>query len=330
MDISFYLVELLRLHDCVIIPDLGGFIANYRPAEMDLAGNSFNPPVKEVIFTGKLNKNDGLLVNYISETEGIGYIEARQVISEFVDETWSKLENGEEIEFKHIGNLKYDRNEKLIFEPVVHENFLLEAYGLEGFHFPQLEHEKLIPSKRLFVDKEAVRPVFSSRRVKALAVGVPLLLALIFVPVSKYIRNDNKMPNLQTSSAAPITLSETISSRSTVKLDSLNNKIAETRVVKKAEPIATQPFGNQVKPETVAIKSNSRYRLIGGCFSLRQNADKFLEKLRASGFKSEMKVQPNGTFLVIVQTYSDKSEATAALKTLRDEDPKAGYWMSAN
>ena len=58
MDISLYLVELLRLHDCVIIPDLGGFIANYRPAEMDLAGNRFNPPVKEVIFSGKLNKND--------------------------------------------------------------------------------------------------------------------------------------------------------------------------------------------------------------------------------------------------------------------------------
>ncbi len=330
MDISFYLVELLRLHDCVIIPDLGGFIANYRPAEMDLAGNSFNPPVKEVIFTGKLNKNDGLLVNYISETEGIGYIEARQVISEFVDETWSKLENGEGIEFKCIGNLKYDRNEKLIFEPAVHENFLLEAYGLEGFHFPQLEHEKLIPTKRLFVDKEAVRPVFSSRRVKALAVGVPLLLALIFVPVSKYIRNDNKMPNLQTSSAAPITLNETIKSPSTLKIDSSNSKVVEKPVVKKTESVELQQSVNQAQPEPIAIKSNSRYRLIGGCFSLRENADKFLEKLRSNGFKSEMKVQPNGTFLVIVQTYTDKSEATVALKNLRETDPATGYWMSAN
>ena len=330
MDISLYLVELLRLHDCVIIPDLGGFIANYRPAEMDLAGNRFNPPVKEVIFSGKLNKNDGLLVNYISETEGIGYIEARQVISEFVDETWSNLENGDQIEFKHIGFLKFDRNEKLIFEPVVHENFLLEAYGLEGFHFPQLEHEKLIQTKRLFVDKEAVRPVFSSRKVKALAVGVPLLLALIFVPVSKYVRNNNQMPNFQTSSAAPFTLNETIASRSTVKFDSLNPKATETQTVKKTEPIAAQPSVNQAQPEALVIKSNSRYRLIGGCFSLRENADKFLEKLRASGFKSEMKVQPNGTFLVIVQSYTDKTEATTALKNLRETDPATGYWMSAN
>ncbi len=330
MDISLYLVELLRLHDCVIIPDLGGFISNYRPAEMDLAGNRFNPPVKEVIFSGKLNKNDGLLVNYISETEGLGYIEARHMISEFVDETWSKLENGDQIEFKHIGTLKFDKNEKLIFEPVVHENFLLEAYGLEGFHFPQLEHEKLIQTKRLFVDKEAVRPVFSSRKVKALAVGVPLLLALLFIPVSKYVRNNNQMTNLQTSSAAPTILNETIKTPSTLKIDSLNSKSPENQIVVKVEPVNTQPSVNQAQPEPVAIKSNSRYRLIGGCFSLRENADKFLEKLRSSGFKSEMKVQPNGTFLVVVQSYTDKAEATLALKNLRETDPATGYWMSAN
>ena len=330
MDISFYLVELLRLNDCVIIPDLGGFIANYRPAEMDLASNSFNPPVKEVIFSGKLNKNDGLLVNYISETEGLGYIEARQVIAEFVDEIWSKLENGDQIDFKQLGSLKFDRNEKLIFEPVVHENFLLDAYGLEGFHFPQLEHEKLIQTKRLFIDKEAVRPVFSSRKVKALAIGVPLLLALIFIPVSKFVRKDNQMPNLQTSSATPITLRETIKSTSTLKIDSLKWKAPDSQIVNKVETVSLQPSVNQVQPETVAIKSNSRYRLIGGCFSLRTNADKFLDKLRANGFKSEMKVQPNGTFLVIVQSYTDKYEASAALKNLRETDPATGYWMSAN
>ena len=138
MDITFYLVELLRLHDCVIVPDLGGFITNYRPAEMDLVSNRFSPPVKDIIFTGKLSKNDGLLVNYISETEGVGYLEARQIISEFVDEIWSKLENGETIEFQNIGTLHFDRNEKLIFEAKVHENFLLDAYGMRDSSFRNL------------------------------------------------------------------------------------------------------------------------------------------------------------------------------------------------
>lgn len=324
MDITFYLVELLRLHDCVIVPDLGGFVTNYRPAEMDLANNSFNPPVKEIIFTGKLSKNDGLLVNYISETEGVGYFEARQIISEFVDEIWSKLENGEKIEFQNVGSLQFDRNEKLIFEPEVHENFLLEAYGMDGFQFPVLEHKEIISSKRVFADKEAVRPVFSSRKAKALIVGIPILLAMIFIPVSKYSWNNN--PNTQVSSTASIPTS--IMGTPVVKA------VIDSAVVKKtplkADSVVAMPAVISAQPAPVTIKSDGRYRLIGGCFKLRENADNFLSKLKASGFKSELKVQPNGSFLVIVQTYTDKNEAMVALKGLRESEPQAGYWMSAN
>jgi len=326
MDITFYLVELLRLHDCVIVPDLGGFVSNYRPAEMDLVGNSFNPPVKEVIFTGKLSKNDGLLVNYISETEGIGYMEARQIISEFVDEVWSKLENGEKIEFQNIGSLQFDRNEKLIFEPELHENFLLEAYGLEGFQFPQLEHNTTISTKRIFADKEAVRPVFNSRKVKVLAVGIPILLALIFIPVSKYTSKNNSTITFQSSSTTSIPIINSTSPSSLVTNDTISyNKqrgtIPESAIV---QPVSDKSHASLVN------HSGARYRVIGGCFKLRENADKFLAKLQQSGFKSELKVLANGTFLVIVQAYSDKNEATAALRSLRQNDPGTGYFMTAN
>jgi len=322
MDITFYLVELLRLHDCVIVPDLGGFVTNYRPAEMDLVSNSFNPPVKEIIFTGKLSKNDGLLVNYISETEGVGYFEARQIISEFVDEIWSKLENGEKIEFHNVGSLQYDRNEKLIFEPEVHENFLLDAYGMEGFQFPLLEHKEIITAKRVFADKEAVRPVFSSRKVKALIVGIPILLALIFIPATKYSWNNN--PNNQVSSTTSIPLNVMDTPSTATVIDSV------AKVPLRVDSVSVQPSVIPAQQESVAIKSDGRYRLIGGYFKSRRNAENFLEKLKASGFKSEMKVLQNESFLVIVQTYTDKNEATVALKSLREAEPQTGYWMSVN
>jgi len=325
MDITFYLVELLRLHDCVIVPDLGGFVTNYRAAEMDLANNSFNPPVKEIIFTAKLSKNDGLLVNYISETEGVGYFEARQIISEFVDEIWSKLENGEKIEFHNVGSLQYDRNEKLIFEPEVHENFLLEAYGMEGFQFPQLEHKEIITSKHVFANKEAVRPVFSTRRVRAiLVVGVPILLALIFFPVTKFSWDRN--PNTQVSSTTSIPMS--IMGDPTVS--NATDSVVTNKVPLKVDSAPAQTVVVAAQPENVTIKSSGRYRVIGGYFKSRQNAEKFLEKLKISGFKSEMKVLPNESFLVIVQSYTDKSEATLALKGLREAEPETGYWMSVN
>lgn len=322
MDITFYLVELLRLHECVIVPDLGGFVTNYRPAEMDLVNNRFNPPVKEIIFTGKLSKNDGLLVNYISDAEGVGYFEARQIISEFVDETWSKLENGEKIEFHNVGSLQFDRNEKLIFEPEVHENFLLDAYGMEGFQFPQLLHNEIIPTKRVFANKESVRPVFSSRKVKALIVGIPILLALIFIPVSKYSWKNN--PSTQVSSTISIPMNGLVVPATKIDSD------VDNKVPMKVDSDAVQPTVSQTQPEPVVIHSDARYRVIGGCFKLRQNADRFFEKLQANGYRSELKVLPNGLFLVIVQSYSDKNEATTALKAMRKAEPQAGYWMSVN
>jgi nucleoid DNA-binding protein len=327
MEFTLYLVELLRLHDCVIVPDLGGFVCNYRPAEMDLAGNSFKPPVKEIIFTGKLSKNDGLLVNYISEIEGVGYMEARQMISEFVDETWSKLENREKITFRRIGSLQFDRNEKLIFEPDIHENYLLEAYGLEGFQFPQLEHKEIISAKRVFTGKEAIRPVLKSRKVKALVIGIPVLLALVFIPVSRYSLKNNSPVTLQTSSTTSFPINGPLVPSAFADHDSAALlKPSAIRI----ESSASQSHTDLLKPIDPAKLSNLRYRIIGGCFKIRLNADHFLEKLQENGFKSELKVLPNGTFLVIVQSYSDRNEAMTAMNSLRLNDPKAGYWMSAN
>ena len=326
MDITFYLIELLRLHDCVIVPELGGFVTNYRPAEMDLANNRFNPPVKEVIFTSKLSKNDGLLVNYISEIEGVGYLEARQIVAEFVDETWSKLENGDRILFQNIGSLKFDRNEKLIFEPEVKGNFLLDAYGMEGFQFPQLQWKELTPTKRIFADKDASRRGSRAGKVKAFAIGIPIVLALILVPVSKNSWNLKPAINIQTSSTASLPVNVPL-------VNVVTPKVA-------VEPIA-KPIETKVEVEKPVVKeaivpgkevtaAASRYRIIGGCFKIRENADKFLERLQKDGYTSELKVMPNGTFLIIVQAYADKNEAFTALKNLKESDPKSGYWLSRN
>jgi cell division septation protein DedD len=331
MDISAYLIELLRLHDCVIVPDFGGFVTNYRPAEVDLAGNSFNPPRKEIIFSAMLKKNDGLLVNHLSESEGIGYMEARLAISEFVEEAQSRLENGDTIVLPMIGSLKYDRNEKLIFEPDVKENLLLDSYGLEIFQFPQLKHPTLTLPKTSIKDKEAVRPVFNSRRVRTLALTIPVLLALLVIPVKKNGWDQLNPFNIQTSTTAPISLntapSMPVVQPSTVEVEEVKKveqpatstpKSSETPKVENKEAVKTQV------PET----SSKKYHLIGGCFKMKENADKLFNQLKSAGYQSRIDLAPSGNYIVTIQCYSTKEEAIIALKTLRDKEPKAGYWMS--
>jgi hypothetical protein len=35
MELNKYISDLLRKHNCVIVPDFGGFVANYRSAVID-------------------------------------------------------------------------------------------------------------------------------------------------------------------------------------------------------------------------------------------------------------------------------------------------------
>ena len=68
-DIIQHIKELFVHHDCIIIPGFGGFILNYRPAEISDHQNFFRPPGKDISFNKSLIHNDGLLINKISQAE---------------------------------------------------------------------------------------------------------------------------------------------------------------------------------------------------------------------------------------------------------------------
>jgi hypothetical protein len=337
MDLSVFLVDLLRLHDCVIIPDLGGFIANYRPAEIDLVGNKFFPPKKEIIFSNKLNKNDGLLVNHISESEGLGYLEARKMVSEFTDEAWSKLENGETLEFPKIGSLRFDKNEKLIFEPAIHENLLLDAYGMEAFHFPELIRHDAIPVKTVFRDKDSVRPVFSSRKVKKLLIAIPVLIAIALIPVARLTLKDGNLMKPQTSATttlpltdAPKIISPEVSQPAVSETNIEDKTETNLNIQESFEAVSDRTNAEEVKaplPTQVTEQTKGKYHLIGGCFRNRDNADKLFALMASKGFQPEIKPLKSGAFMVTIQSYSDRNEALLALDSLQEAEPEAGYWM---
>ena len=136
MEINQYIKELLLLNDCVIIPEFGGFVANYKPATIE--NNQFFPPAKEIAFNNKLNSNDGLLINYISETEGIDYFSARLKLDSFVEATNLNLERNRNVYFEGVGYLHYDSRENLLFEPQLRQNLLVDSYGLQNFSYEKL------------------------------------------------------------------------------------------------------------------------------------------------------------------------------------------------
>ena len=59
-DLNLHISRLLLEHNCVIVPDLGGFVAQYSPAYFDEVAGVFVAPSCQVGFNPLLQADDGL------------------------------------------------------------------------------------------------------------------------------------------------------------------------------------------------------------------------------------------------------------------------------
>lgn len=139
-----YISDLLFLHDCVILPDFGGFICNYKSAYIDENSGLICPPTKDILFNRNLTHNDGLLVNWIASKENISYEKATTQLTLFCEDLKIKLNQKQRIAFGDIGVFFTDRRFNIIFEPAKY-NFFAEAYGMEPLNVPKLEMSPVKP-----------------------------------------------------------------------------------------------------------------------------------------------------------------------------------------
>jgi hypothetical protein len=134
MELHEYISHLLRQHDCVIVPDFGGFVTNYKSAYIDDFRKKIHPPSKSVLFNSLLVTNDGLLGNYVAQQKSLVYSEALALVASQVKSWKTKLAQNERIDLGEIGFL-YSKDGKIQFEQSRDVNLLLAAYGLQTIDF---------------------------------------------------------------------------------------------------------------------------------------------------------------------------------------------------
>ncbi len=157
MELKRYITKLLQEHNCVIIPEFGGFIANYKSATIDHQSNRILPPSKSILFNAKLTTNDGLLGNSIVNQEKITYPEAIGFIAKEVDFWQKELNKGQRIDLGEIGFLFKD-NERIVFEQSRELNLLLNAYGLGSVNFVDFSKKEKESNSEI---KKEITPVIS-------------------------------------------------------------------------------------------------------------------------------------------------------------------------
>ena len=82
--LGVHIAELLRRHDCVVVPTFGAFIAQYKPSELNLITGKLTPPSKRLAFNPELRHNDALLVSALAQADACSYFDAQAEIDFFV------------------------------------------------------------------------------------------------------------------------------------------------------------------------------------------------------------------------------------------------------
>jgi len=166
MKVDRYIEELLFDHECVIIPGLGGFIVNERNASIDGVTHQFNPPFNKILFNQHIRFNDGLLVNYIANKNGLSFEAVRKQIDEQVHLCFAGLEKGEKIIFENIGVLSFDKNKNITFDQNTSFNYNAESFGLGSFVSPPVRRKTEAEPVKGIIQPQPVLPKREDRRPK--------------------------------------------------------------------------------------------------------------------------------------------------------------------
>ena len=127
-------IEILLLsNDCVIVPNLGGFMTHHIEAHYDEQDHLFVPPLRTLGFNPMLRMNDSLLVQSYVEAYDLSYPEALRRIEEEVAELKQHLESEGSYELNDIGVLSRNEDDKLIFSPCEAGILTPHFYALSTF-----------------------------------------------------------------------------------------------------------------------------------------------------------------------------------------------------
>lgn len=361
--ISEHISTLLYDHDCVIIPEFGGFVSNLQGASIQPRMNVILPPRKIIGFNQHLKNNDGMLVHLIAQEYGLQYNDALQMVQKEVVEMNKQLLNGERLNFPKVGVIYQNKDKAVQFVSEGNINFLKSSYGLPGIALIELNAEKAdefveveeTPVVPIAKEKEETAPKKKRRVwVAALAFGIIGLGAVM--AGSQYAHHVNLgalngVTSLFAGQNTPASESTYLPrfEEEDIQLEHAeeNNLIED---IERDHPEMGSVYysfhENKVSPEGILIQlkdspkpivaanpassvdlsaSNLKlYSVVAGAFSSSANADKLVKQLRAKGFDASRIGKKGRLHLVAYGSFSNRASAKEALEEIKSsENPHA-------
>ena len=308
--VEHYISELLFLHDCVILPNFGGFVGNPQSAKLNKTTGMLSPPSKKILFNANLKTNDGLLITHISNQEGVTQEVAKNEVENYATKIANKLTNSKVLRIDKVGLFILGREGNIIFSQDSLNNYSLDSFGMKATQNKAVVRETIIKEK-VTATIQTIRTQSNNPKafLRAAAVIIPLI-ALSYISITQ----QDKINNMYTQMASLNPFENSIIvAPITVVIPEVKIKIEATPIIEIIE--------EEIMP---IIIPKTTYYIIAGAFSEKKNANKMLEKLKRWNYNTEL--VPGGNLLrVSYNSFSNKADALIELHKIKQENSDA--WL---
>ena len=339
-------IEILLLsNDCVIVPDLGGFMAHHLEARYDDEECMFLPPQRTLGFNPQLKLNDSLLAQSYVEAYDISYPEAIRRIEAEVAEVRQYLDNEGYYELNDLGRLEVNQEGNLEFEPCEAGILTPGLYGLSSFEMkplngtvPAVSHKKAQVPKLIEISTEPVENTTDEHEGRERAITITMswirntvavaAALLAFFIMTKPVSNGGQSNVTMSQINLPILQKDT-DTKAMPKLDKQTVQEALTKhEVATEAPVTPKveetPAAEVAEPEP---QPENGYCIVVASQVSQRNAEEFAKKLRGQGFGDARVHIHKNIRRVICGLYPTEAEAYRQLKAVQQHEGLAEAWV---
>ncbi|KAA6340734.1 hypothetical protein EZS27_011417 [termite gut metagenome] len=329
-ELAHHIEILLLENDCVVVPELGGFVTHYAPTQWVDREKIFFPPTRTIGFNPKLKINDGLLVQSYMTKYNISFPDATQMIKKEVEEFVTCLNEKGKVDLPNVGEIHYTLHDTYEFTPYDNKIVTPYLFGLEPF-----EMKELSELNRRNDETKQSGIFFSFLRYAVATAAVVFLFLFLSPPVENTTIEERNYAQLFCSdifkhslALAPVTLNKQTEDKSTINpqipptvtaTTENENAIVEEPVSK---PVVEESKG-KVKSKATASKAKKtnivktrKYHIITLAGN-PQTTQKTLKALKKDGYPHARVMDINGRKCISVMSFSTQEDAYRKLLLFR-------------
>lgn len=138
------LYKYLILNKKAIVPGLGVFFIERKPAKLDFANKVFLAPASQINFKAQTSVDDNRMYTFISQVRKIDELEAAGHYNNFANKLKENLEKNSSVELPGIGVLSQNAEGQLFFKATVQLNDYFPPANADRVLKENTEHPILV------------------------------------------------------------------------------------------------------------------------------------------------------------------------------------------